>query len=71
MNKLYLPTEILNVTHTKVRCRRCRGLGKRSQSWSVVFPEEYQHGDVQFEFVKCEVCDGTGEVTLDGEPTRI
>jgi len=37
----------------------------------VTHPEEYQNGDVQFEFVKCEVCDGTGEVTLDGEPTRI
>ena len=71
MNRLWLPPEMPNVTSTKIRCRRCRGLGKRSQSWSVVYVEEYQNGDVQFEWVPCEVCNGTGEVTLDGEPTRI
>jgi hypothetical protein len=37
----------------------------------ITHPEEYQNGDVQFEWVSCEVCDGAGEVTLDGEPTRI
>jgi len=68
---LWLPPEMPNVTNTKIRCKRCRGLGKRSQSWSVVYPEEYQNGDPQFEWVPCEVCDGAGEVTLDGEPTRI
>ena len=70
-SKLALPKLQTILSGTKVRCKRCRGLGQRSQSWMVTHPEEYQNGDPQFEWVPCEVCDGTGEVTLDGEPTRI
>ena len=69
--KLALPKIQTILSGTNIRCKRCRGLGQRSQTWMVTHPEEYQNGDPQFEWVSCEVCDGTGEVTLDGEPTRI